>query len=247
MTDKAKALDRIRKCLALAGSSDHHEAAATIQRTKALMEKYAISDLDASLADIGELECRSGGKTTVPMWEAALAKSVGEALGCRMMFRLGGQSYVCPSLSTRRDYYRTCRENVRLFFIGAAPHPEIARSAFWTLRRQLHKARRKYKRRVDRNPRRVEAFVLGWVFAVCHKVEVLAAPLAELERVDAAIAARYGKSDKEAEVGKNCSSLLNSDPDVARHADRGMMAGRKVDLHSDVGLNRPAMLTGGCQ
>jgi hypothetical protein len=250
MTDKTKVLDRIRKCLALAGSNEPHEAAAALRQAKALMEKYGISDLEASLADIGELECKSSGKTAVPVWEAALAKSVGEALGCRVMHRTGsvaGQSYVRPSLSAQWYYSRTYRKNGRLFFIGADPRPEIARYAFEILRRQLRKARGEYRHRVGGNAKRVEAFVLGWVFAVQDKVKALAAPLSELERVDAAIAARHGKADKEAELGKDRSGLLGGDPDAVRHAARGMEAGREVDLHSGVGLDRPAMLTGGCQ
>ncbi len=243
--DKTKALNRIRKCLALAGSSEPNEAAAALRQAKALMEKYGISDLEASLADISELECKSSGKAAIPMWEAALAKAVGEALGCRVMHRSGryaGQSYVRPFLSAQRNYYRAYRENGRLFFIGAGPRPEIARYAFEALRRQLRKARKEYQRRVGTNPKRVDAFVLGWVLAVQHKVEPLAAPLDELKRVDAAIAARHGNPGKEAKLGKDRSGLLDGDPDAARDAARGMAAGRDVDLHAGVGIQKTAML-----
>lgn len=246
MIDKAKALERIRKCLALAGSSEPHEAAAALRQAKALMEKYGISDLEASLSDIGELECKSSGKSTIPMWEATLAKAVGEALGCRVMHRAGrcaGQSYVRPYLSAQRHYYRPYYENGRLFFIGAGPRPEIARYAFETLRRQLRKARKEYLRRVGRNPKRVDAFVLGWVVAVQQKVEALAAPLTELERVDAAIAARHGKTEETAKLGKDRSGLLDGDKDAVRDATRGMAAGRDIDLHSGIGLDRPVMIS----
>ncbi|MBU1664903.1 MAG: DUF2786 domain-containing protein [Gammaproteobacteria bacterium] len=244
--DKDKALSRIRKCLALAESSEAHEAAAALRQAKALMEKFGISESDATLADLVEAECTSSGKVAVPPWEGVLAKATGDTMGCRVMFRAGayaGQSYVKPTLSAKRSYHRVNRDRGHLVFIGAGPRSEIAQFAFEALRRQLHKARKAYTQRFTRDRKRVDAFVMGWVISVQTKIETLSVPLAELERVNAAVKARHGEVGV-AREGKDHSGLRNGDKNSLRDAWRGMEVGKQVSLHAGVGITPAAMLQG---
>lgn len=61
--DRAKILDKIKKCLASSASANEHEAAAAPRQAQSLMR----------LHDIGEAEIE---------WEATLAGSVADAFGC---------------------------------------------------------------------------------------------------------------------------------------------------------------------
>jgi len=61
--------------------------------------------------------------------------------------------------------------------------------------------------------------------------------------VSCAIAARHGKTEETAKLGKDRSGLLDGDKDAVRDATRGMAAGRDIDLHSGIGLDRPVMIS----
>jgi len=236
-----RALDRIRKCLALAESSEPAEAAAALRQAKALMEKFDISECEASLSDICEKSCRSTGKTSIPSWEAILAKSVAEALGCRAIHQAGawaGSTFIRPILGHQRSYYRSSRTNGSIVFIGAGPRPEIAIYAFESLRRQLKKARAAFGKST-RSPKRLDAYAIGWCSAVARKAEALVAPLEEMKRVDEAIAMRHGELDTTKQRDK-CDLKKNS---LARmDAVRGMIHGDEVQLNSAVGVDQPNQL-----
>lgn len=82
-----KILNKIKKCLALAGSSNPNEAATALRQAHALMEKHGVSAHDVTMADIGEasVESRTMARDKPAHWEARLAALVGEAFGCQMM------------------------------------------------------------------------------------------------------------------------------------------------------------------
>lgn len=50
--DKNKAIEKIKKCLALGKSANEHEAAQALKQAQALMREYGISDADVALSDI---------------------------------------------------------------------------------------------------------------------------------------------------------------------------------------------------
>lgn len=207
--DRESALKRIRKCLALAESNEPHEAAAALRQARALMDKFEITEREAELSDIAESSCLSSGKTMVPVWEASLAKAVGETFGCRVLHSSGRprkRSYVRPFLSSQSDYYRTTYGNGSLHFVGVQPSAEIARYAFEALRRQLRRARASYRAQLGGGGPRLDAFVIGWVMAVQGKLDALAKPVEKLSRADDAIKSRYG-SPKEAAIGRDRSGL----------------------------------------
>lgn len=55
--DKAKVLEKIKKCLALSKSANEHEAAQALKQMQALMREYGISDADVALSDIKQHAC----------------------------------------------------------------------------------------------------------------------------------------------------------------------------------------------
>lgn len=151
--DRSKVLDKIKKCLRLAASSNPHEAAAAMRQARALMEKYQVSDGDVLIADIQEATARSGSKVKPPLWESRLATVVAWAYSCRTIFVEGPGQWS---------------------FIGEMA--EVAGYAMTLLLRQVRQARRDYiadklKRcKAATKTKRADVFCDAWVHAVRLKV-----------------------------------------------------------------------------
>lgn len=151
MADKDNIIAKIKKCLALAKSSNEHEAAAALRQAQKLMQAHGISDLDIEHADVQEESARAGAFLKPARWEGALAGIVGTAFGCRTIFMADPLAGVG-----------------RWKFVGVAPTAEIARYAFEVLFRQAKRARAHYiktalKRCTTTRARRADLFCDGWV------------------------------------------------------------------------------------
>lgn len=160
--DVAKILARIRKCLALARSSEPHEAAAALRQAQKLMELHGISHDDARLSDVRENPTDCGRKNrTPPAWLTMIANSVAQCFGVTLYYQQRGYLF-----------------SAQIVFVGIGPAPEVAGYAFDVLRRQCERARRDYYRdlrgtRAGR-VRRADAYAIGWVRAVHSKIEKFA-------------------------------------------------------------------------
>lgn len=73
-----EALQKVKKCLALAASSEQHEAAAALRQAQKLMAAFGLSEVDVSLADVSECQQKAPSAPLV-RWEAALAHAIAEA------------------------------------------------------------------------------------------------------------------------------------------------------------------------
>ena len=84
-----KILGKIKKCLALAGSSNPNEAATALRQAHALMEKHGVSAHEIKMADIGEAraESKTMSRDKPAHWETRLAALVGRAFGCQIMIQ----------------------------------------------------------------------------------------------------------------------------------------------------------------
>lgn len=164
--DHKKALDKIKKLLRLADSSNPHEAAAAMRQARALMEKHQLDQTDVEMADIEEHGTRSGSKMNPVKWESQLANTVSKAYSCRLVFMAGIGDWR---------------------FIGEMA--EVASYTMAVLLRQVRQARRDYtaqhlKRCKSANKtKRADQFCQGWVYAVYTKVAEFAgaAPSAATE------------------------------------------------------------------
>lgn len=91
MTDlnirKDRHIERIRKLLALSGSSNPHESEIARKRAEALMEKYAISHMDLGQAELGSSDFVTDTKARDP-WKVRLFGSIGFIFGCQVTFRI---------------------------------------------------------------------------------------------------------------------------------------------------------------
>lgn len=151
--DHSKAIDKIKKCLRLAASSNPHEAAAAMRQARALMEKFRIEEADVQLSEVLECSARSGSKITPAQWEANLAGCVKRAYACELMFMAG--------LGEWR-------------FIGE--FAEVASYGMTVLLRQIRQARRDFitdrlKRcKPSTKTKRADVFCDAWVWEVRKKV-----------------------------------------------------------------------------
>ena len=136
-----QALQKIKKCLALAASSNPHEAAAAMRQAQKLMQEHGLDEADVNLADVAEV-VMDGRNVPMVRWETGLAKIVADAFGC--LTHTGVRLSLNGGATHRR---------VRAFtFIGVGASAEIAGYAFAVLSR--YPASRS---RCPRNPGRLPA------------------------------------------------------------------------------------------
>ena len=120
--DRRRIVEKVRKCLALAGSDAPNEAATALRQARSLMEQYGI---DERLVDVEGVQARNGRGESAARWRVMLGDMVCDALGVRMI-----------------QIPRRGAADVE--FVGVVPRPEIAAYAFDVLRRQLEGDRRKF-------------------------------------------------------------------------------------------------------
>lgn len=213
--DRDTAISKIKKCLALARSSEPHEAAAALRQAQKLMAEYGVSDLDVQLADCAEAASKPVAGRKVKAWQAQLAHVVKDAFGCMMLISTGRES--------------------RFVFIGLHAAAEVATYAFEVLERQCKKARSAH---VAKQPAackpitktaRGDAFATGWVHGVRANVQpmVNGVEQALLENYLQAYYPNLGKAAlSRRDVGRNVRDSSYAE---------GAIAGRQAQLHAGVG------------
>lgn len=230
-----EALEKIKKCLALAASPEPHEAAAALRQAQKLMAQFGLTETDVSLADVSEC-AQAAQNTPLVKWEAMLAVMIAQAFGCDQY--TGVRTQFVPGLKARRQR--------RFVFVGVGPAPEVAGYAFDLLARQCAKDRRvhmgqqhtncKPKTRVARG----DLYAEGWIAGVRGKVERFASGARDVALVEQYMRERYpemqSSSVRDRSKGKNVT-----------HNDwqQGREAGRRAELNHGVqgGAGRP-LLTG---
>lgn len=229
-----EALDKIKKCLALAASPEAHEAAAALRQAQKLMAQFGLTEADVTLADVGEARQKAQ-NVPVVRWEAALAGMVASAFGCDM--------YTSTSLALgkaqqffRHRYY---------VFIGVGPAPEVAGYAFDVLARQCARDRRRYIGLQSKNCKaktkvaRGDLYAEGWIAGVRDKLEQLVGNARDDALIAQYLAQRHaGMSDidiKDRAKGKNVTP---------NDWYQGKKAGRSAELnHAVPGRAAPQLLT----
>ncbi|WP_110995458.1 DUF2786 domain-containing protein [Pseudomonas sichuanensis] len=222
--DRNKALDKIKKCLRLASSSNPHEAAAALRQARALMEKYQVTDGDVLMADVQETTVRSGSKVNPPKWEVQLSVTVAWAYNCGIVFLVGPGQWA---------------------FIGEMS--EVASYAMTVLLRQVRQHRRDYmadklKRcKAATKTKRADVFCEAWVRGVRRAV----AEFAGTNKPSAAVLAYMGKHypdldklnplDRNASTNKLSARALND-------AANGIEAANGVQLNHGVNGEAPRTL-----
>lgn len=230
-----EALDKIKKCLALAASPEAHEAAAALRQAQKLMAQFGLSEADVTLADVAEVRQQAQNVPMVP-WEVALASLVATAFGCEtyttQRMKLG------KSLQVRRLRYYV--------FVGVGPAPEVAGYAFDVLARQCAKDRRRHIGQQSKNCKpktkvaRGDLYAEGWISGVRGKLDRFAGN----ER-DAVLIAQYMQQRHAGMESADAKSRTKGKNVTHNDWQQGREAGRRAELNHGVqgGAGRP-LLTG---
>ena len=221
-------IEKIAKCLALAGSDNPNEAASALRHAQKLMAEHGIDEQDVRLAGVSAKRATAGKWKNPPRHIAMLAGLVGEAFRCRPVF--------CVS-DTRINLMNFTRRHVSsVRFIGVDPEPTLAAYAFGVLRRQLVAGRKRYltslSRRMKRSTktRRADLWADGWALAVWDKIAKLAIAKEREELIDDYIKACHGALVK--------GQSRCHEPKGMREngcIDQGYIDGLDVELHHGVG------------
>lgn len=218
-------LDKIKKCLALASSANEHEAAAALRQAQKLMQAHGLTDHDVLAAQAGESGVKAGAAVKPSAWETALAIEVGDAFGCRTLFRSGyGGIWV---------------------YVGVGAAPEVCSYAFAVLLRQARRARAGYignvLKRVKRatiKTRRADLFCEGWVQTAASKLTAWQATPDQEEKVAAFIGVKYPSLRALKATDRNSGRNLRDHE--WNDLGRGQVAGRGAVLNRGVGAGTGA-------
>jgi len=214
----SRAIDKIKKCLALSQSSNPNEAAQAVKHAQALMRQYGVDEaliVDADLDEVA-VATRSRSARRPSHWESRLVTMVGKTFGCRLMFlpARGGGGY---------------------HYIGLRERAAVAGYTATVLLRQLRAARVKHvaaeksiRGRVSRRTAQAlgDAFCVGWLWQISKQVTEFANPKTVDSAIDARIASRCGD-----QVTK--SGTFKSQYDHASMV-AGLRAADGVSLHRPV-------------
>jgi hypothetical protein len=223
--NRDQAMSRIRKCLALAKSSNSHEAAAALRQAQKLMAAFNLDHDDIELDTVQEAEAKARFAALVN-WETRLSNMVAEAFGCKVISE------------TRFVGFK--RQRVWLF-IGVGPAAEVCSYAFAVLARQCACQREAYIKKQSKNCKqatktaRGDAFANGWVNGVAALVQRFADSRGHEQLVERYIAANYSSLQKVDAVNRIGKSAYE-------HMYEGELEGRKARLDRPLGQTNVGLL-----
>lgn len=196
--EKAKVLEKIKKCLALGKSSNEHEAAAALRQAQKLMEKYNVTEEDLEgveyVINTVVTDYEFGKKK--PLIILAVANLIQHAMGVEVIMS---------------GHRKGNGWNHAVIYAGPRHRVTIAEYAHAVVYRAVAKSWREY---LKANPhvRSVQGaragFYTGWCEAVRAKVQALVLDPKEQEGTQRAIARRFGELGKAKTGGKMLGSTM---------------------------------------
>lgn len=219
-TEQQKAVDKIKKCLKLAGSDNTNEAATALRQAQALMEKYNLSHADLDAFEVKSAIHAATVKAHPATWEGGLAQIIGAAFGCKLLFRPG-------NYFERLGQWR---------FVGLGVAPELAGYAFDVLLKQLKRDRAAYTKdkltRCKAETKRVRSFRFceAWTFVIYDKVKAIALD-AETEKAIAAYMEIHHNAVKDLQARQNAKGTTRGQEQDSR---AGFAAGKAARLNRGV-------------
>ena len=217
-----KAIDKIKKCLALAASSNANEAATAMRQAQALMAKHGLNADDVQLSDVKAETTKAGTAQTPVRYVGYLISVITKAFGVEVM--------LMPHA-----------KGVDVEFIGIDTQAEIAAYAFSTLFRQLKADRSAYMKTLKRykranKTRKADVFAEGWTRAVYSKVIEFAQPESAQELIK-----RYqDKAHPETEAVDARAPKSKRNDDIDRF--KGYVQGDKANLNHGVNADQREMI-----
>lgn len=233
--NRDSAIKKIKKCLALAGSSNAHEAAAAMRQAQKLMQEHGVSETDVTLADVSEKHIPAP-SNTISSWQASLARSVAAAFGC--------EHYYCRTAKIGSGYRLVRSTNV--VFVGVGAAAEVASYAFEVLLRQAtrdrsaHIASQSKKLKPRTKTARGDAFAMAWVHAVQQQLDKFTGSEANAHLVATYMGQQHGDMGELKPAARHLSRHVRDDSYVAGHT-----AGKKAKLDRAVSAGEAQPLIGG--
>jgi len=230
-TDKKRIAEKVAKCLALAGSSNPHEAENAARQARALMKKYGLSATDVSVTGVKENATKAGTTSKPPFWLAALAATVARAFDCSVMSVVDKEN-------------RSSEMN----FIGAGEKPKLATYTYEVLARILRGERRKFMKSTyllllrtrKEKTRQADLFCQSWVARIENQVRVFAGNEAERKAIEDYLNLKWGRvNDYEKKAQESNGSHLDRFAIVS-----GAQSAGRVQLHKPVQEQAQAYLGG---
>lgn len=228
MQKRERLLSKIKKLLALARSTNPHEAAAALKQAQKLMQEHQIQQSEVEIS-----ESHNGKKFApkAPQYIHNLAGVIEKAFGVRCYFCGSGYPFKYSAV-----------------FFGQYERPEIASYCFDVLFRQLNTARREFNasqsKRLKRSTliSRADAFCEGWVNGVYQSVKEFALTLTEEEETALANYQQLLRETRHLKEGKarEAGNTRERNGDDARW--QGYQQGKKVKLNHGVGGKEQAKL-----
>ncbi|UDM07836.1 DUF2786 domain-containing protein [Halomonas sp. NyZ770] len=225
----SKALDKIKKCLRLAKSSNANEAAAALRQAQKLMAIHGVTSEDVAMSDVGSHTSKVNAGRKPPTHIGQLANMVAGAFGAEIVYT---------------PCYDGERWQGRFEFYGLNGAGEVAGYAFEVLGRQLKRDRTAFlatlNKRLKRTTkvRRGDLYAQSWINAVATQVTRHQRTDAENAIVEAYTAKRW--SNLETLKPRDNTKGMRCHDHAAIH--QGYQDGKKVSFHQGVNGNRYAQI-----
>jgi hypothetical protein len=182
--DRKRIAEKVAKCLALANSSNPHEAENAARQARNLMKKYGLSSTDVSVTGVKESATKAGTTSKPPFWLAALAATVARAFDCSVM-------------NVTDKQQRSSEMN----FIGVGEKAKLATYTYEVLARILRGERRKFMnstyllllRTRKEKTRQADLFCQSWVARIERQVQIFAGNEAERKAIDDYLNLKWGR------------------------------------------------------
>tara|TARA_R110002012_G_scaffold295444_2_gene491955 strand:+ start:1617 stop:2315 length:699 start_codon:yes stop_codon:yes gene_type:complete len=224
-----KALDKIKKCLRLAKSSNANEAAAALRQAQKLMAIHGVTNDDVAMSDVGSHTAKTGAGKTPPAYVTMLGSMVASAFGAETVYQ---------------QAYDGERWTLNVEFYGLNGAAEVAGYAFEVLGRQLKRDRTAYlatlNKRLKRTTkvRRGDLYAQAWLNAVAKQVTRQHRTEAENAVVEAYKAKRWEELDT-MKPRDNTKGMRSHDHGAIH---QGYQDGKKVSFHQGVNGSRHAQI-----
>ena len=164
MDNKDRILQKVKKCLALAKSSNANEAAVALKQAQKLMTEHNINQTDIEISAVSESQTNHHNARSRTNWDWALINMIAKTFSCDCYTTGAFKNWRMGSVAS---------------FVGVGANPELAAYTCNVLKRKLIKSRAEYlktslKHIVKKNKTaRADKFCMGWVNSVRQQVSTL--------------------------------------------------------------------------
>lgn len=218
---RAKAIDRIKKCLRLAQSNEAHEAAAALRQAQKLMAEWGLEQDDLDAAEMVDELVRTKEAFGGCAYLHALVNLIDACFGVSGVWEQGN------GISRKRANVRYIGPAVRVA-LAVYAHRVVDRSV-----RESWESHRLYFPHDEQRPGARQSFRLAFLLAIRTKIEAFAMTEKERDGIKKALVAKYGGA-----LTEMAAKDVELDDSAA---DAGFAKGRQFDIHRPMTAQRTGL------